>query len=302
MGTRDGSAHIFQALVSNIVIATAKGAAAFWSGSGALLAETIHTFADCGNQLLLLLGVRRSQRPPDESHPLGYGRSVYFWSFMVAIMLFLGGGAFSVYEGIEHLLHPQPVESLGMGAGVLFFALTVEAWATWSNLREIKRRRGDKPLLGYLRDTKDSDLIVVFGENAASLFGGALALAAVLAAMATGDARFDAGGSVAIGVVLLAVAVFLAVEIQSLLIGEAADPEVAEAVRRAAAADSRIRITFQLITVQEGPGTVLVALKIACPPELPARDLHELIEAFERRVREVCPAAKWLFVEPDLSS
>lgn len=295
-----GTSHIYQALGANLAIAAAKGAAAFWSGSGTLLAETIHSLSDCGNQLLLLLGVRRSRQPPDETHPLGYGRALYFWSFMVALMLFLGGGVFSVYEGVHKLRHPEPVGSLGLGVVILLLSLAVEGWATWENLREIGRRQGSKTFARYLRETKDSDLVVIFGENSASVLGLLAALAALGLAAATGDGRFDAGGSVAVGLVLLGVAVFLAVEVKSLLLGEAADPAVAEAARAAAGADPRIRRVYELITVQEGPGTVLVALKLACAPELPAAELHQAIEGFERRLRAACPEAKWLFVEPDL--
>jgi cation diffusion facilitator family transporter len=292
--------HVYQSLFGNLAIAVSKGLAAYISGSGALLAETIHSFSDCGNQLLLLVGIRRSARPPDAAHPLGYGRSLYFWSFMVAIMLLLGGGVFSVYEGVVHYRHPEALGSLTLGIATLLFAFLVEGWATWANLKEMKKRRKDMPLLQYLRATKDSDLVVVFGENAAATVGGGLALAAVVAAQVTGDTRWDALGSVCVGVVLLLVAVFLANEIQSLLLGEAADPEVAAAVAAAAAEDKRIAGIHQLIAVQEGPGVALVAMKLSCDEKITVGELHELIQAFEVRLRKLCPTAKWVFVEPDL--
>lgn len=294
------TSHIYQALVMNFIITVAKGYAAFVTGSAALMAETLHSFSDCGNQVLLLFGVRRAQKAPDEKHPLGYGRALYFWSFLVALMLFLGGGVFSIYEGFHHLSHPEPVGNLSWGIGILLFSLLLESWATWGNIREMNRRRGEKPLWRYLRETKDSDLVVIFGENSAATLGLLAALTALFAAKATGDGRFDAAGSLVVGLILVAVAVFLAVEVKSLLIGESADPEVNAAVRRAAEGDPRIHRVFEVITVQEGPGQVLVALKFECPPELPASELHELIESFEKRVLAECPEARWIFVEPDL--
>lgn len=294
------SAHIIQSLVANLLIAAAKAVAAVFTGSGALLAETLHSFADCGNQLLLLLGVRVSRRPPSATHPLGYGRSLYFWSFMVALLLFTGGGMFSVYEGLHKLGHPEPVENPWVGVGVLVVSLLIEGWATLQNIVEMNRRRGAKPFLRYLRETKDSDLVVVFGENSAAVLGLVFALAALGVASATGDPRWDAIGTLAIGVVLIGVAVFLAVEVKSLLVGEAADPEIAAAIPEVAAADPRMTRLLRLITVQQGPGEVLAVMKFGFAPGLSVDEACRAINDFEARLRARCPEVKWCFVEPDI--
>src|SRR3954451_22673042 len=226
-----GSGHIIQSLLVNVAIAAVKAVAAYFTKSGAMLAEALHSFSDCGNQILLLVGVRQARKPPDDKHPFGYGRAIYFWSFMVALLLFTGGGAFSVYEGIHKVMHPEPVEHVWIGVVILAISLVLEGGACLSNIRELNKRRGKKPFVQYLKDTTDSDLVVVFGENSAAVLGLAFAIAALGLASATGDGRWDGIGSAAIGLVLVGVAVFLAVEVSSLLLGEAADPEIAGVAR-----------------------------------------------------------------------
>jgi cation diffusion facilitator family transporter len=300
-GGSDSTSHIIQSLVSNGIIAAAKAAAAVFTGSGAMLAEAIHSFADCGNQVLLLRGVKESRRPPTPSHPLGHGRSVYFWSFMVALLLFSGGGVFSIYEGIHKLSEkPEPLSHVGWALGILGFSLLLEGWATLGNIKELNRRRGNKPFVRYLRDTKDSDLVVVFGENSAAVLGLIVALVAIGYSVLTGDTRADAVGSLLVGVVLVAVAIFLAVEVKSLLLGESADPEIEAAAREAARGDARLGNIHEVITVQQGPGEVLVALKIDCEPTVQAQALSDAINDFEARLRALRPEAKFIFVEPDL--
>jgi cation diffusion facilitator family transporter len=294
------TSHIIQSLIANSVIATAKGVAAVVTGSGAMLAETLHSAADCGNQLLLLMGVKRARRAPTASHPLGYGRVVYFWSFMVALLLFSGGGMFSIYEGVHKLQHREPVDKVWVGIVILAISIGIEGWALFGNLKEMKRRRGDRPFFRYIRQTKDSDLVVVFGENLAAVLGLALALVALTIAAKTGDSRWDAIGSMAIGVVLVLVAVFLAIEVQSLLVGEAADPEVEETVRVAVAEDQRLTEVLRCITVQQGPGEVMVSIKIRFAPDLTADQVSHAINDFEKRLRGKLPSVKWCFVEPDL--
>ena len=298
--SRHDTSHIWQSLAVNFAITVAKGFAAVFTGSGSMLAETLHSFADCGNQLLLLLGVREAQRPPDEKHPLGYGRSMYFWSFLVALLLFTGGGVFSIYEGVHKLEHPEPIENVGLAVGILLFSLVLEGWSTLGNIRELNRRRGKKLFLPYLRDTKDSDLVVVFGENSAAVLGLTLALVAMLAAWETGQPVYDALGSIGIGFVLVGVAIFLAIEVQSLLVGEAADPEIAAAARQIATDMAEIERVIYLITVQQGPGEVIVAAKLAFEPSMDVRTLAEAIDTFEAKLRAVCPDVRWIFVEPDL--
>ncbi|MEW5848846.1 MAG: cation diffusion facilitator family transporter [Myxococcota bacterium] len=300
MSAEDSTKHIIQSLLVNLAIAASKGVAAVFTGSGAMLAETLHSFADCGNQGLLLVGVKRSRKAPDKTHPLGYGREVYFWSFIVALMLFAGGGVFSIYEGIHKIHEPEPVENVWVGLGILIFSLLMEGGATLSNIKEINRRRGSKGFLQYLRDTKDSDLVVIFGENSAAVFGLVFAIGALGAASATGDGRFDGVGSLLIGIVLVLVAVFLAVEVKSLLVGESADPDIEHAAREAAKGTDGFDAVLNVITVQQGPGEVLVAIKVSVVPGMERDSICTAINDFEKKLRERCPQAKWIFVEPDL--
>lgn len=302
MSAESSTSHIIQSLIVNTVIAIAKLVAAVFTKSGSMLAEGIHSAADCGNQCLLLWGVKQAQRPADDVHPLGYGRNVYFWSFMVALLLFTGGGVFSVYEGIHKLQHPEPIQHVEWAIAILGFSLLLEGWATLGNVKTLNKRRGAKPFFQFLKDTKDSSLVVVFGENSAAMLGLAIALASIAVTMVTGDARADAVGSLLVGVVLVAVAVFLAIEVKSLLVGESADPEIKLAAEELAIADARVHHVASCITMQQGPGEVLVALKIVCEPGLTAVDVSSLINEFEARLRGKCPEAKWIYVEPDLTA
>lgn len=291
--------QIFQSLAVNVAIALSKGVAAIFTGSGAMLAETLHSSADCSNQILLLLGVRQSAKPPDESHPLGYGRDLYFWSFVVALLLFSGGGVFSIYEGVHKLGHPEPVENVPLALGILFFSMALEGWATWGNLKEMKKRRGSLSLIEYLKRTKDSDLIILFGENSAAVLGLTVAIVALILAWWTGNGIFDSIGSILIGVVLVGVAVFLAREVKSLLIGESADGHIAEAVKATVPEHENIEAVLRLITVQQGPGEVLVAMKVRVKSGLTTTEVVDSINRFEQAVHDRAPEIRWCFVEPD---
>lgn len=300
MSADHSTSHIIQSLVSNLLIAACKGVAAFITGSGAMLAETIHSTADCGNQLLLLLGVKRSRKAPDETHPLGYGRALYFWSFMVALLLFSGGGVFSIYEGIHKILTPEPVEKAIVGLAVLGVSIALEGYATVSNILEINKRRGAKTFGRYLRETKDSDLIVVFGENAAATLGLLFAGIALLLSSITGDSRWDAVGSLVVGFVLVGVAVFLAIEVKSLLVGERADAEIEQATRELVKEHEHLDELLNIITIQQGPGEVLVALKLKLAPQLTSTEVCQAINSFEAALKAKRPEVRWLFVEPDV--
>ena len=293
------TSHIIQSLLVNVAIAVAKFVAAFFTGSGAMLAEAIHSSADCSNQILLLLGMKRAQKEPDPHHPLGYGRELYFWSFMVAMLLFTAGGVFSVYEGIHKILTPEPVDHVLVGLLVLVFSLALEGGSTFSNVKEINKRRGALPFFQYLRDTKDSDLIVVFGENSAASLGLLFALASIALASLTGNAIWDGVGSLLVGLVLLAVAIFLAIEVKSLLIGEAADPTMEKAVREVAGAAPSIDSVLRILTIQQGPGEVMLAMKVKIQVGLSGTELVDAVNAFERSLRARLPEIRWLFVEPD---
>ncbi|MBI2390368.1 MAG: cation diffusion facilitator family transporter [Deltaproteobacteria bacterium] len=296
----ESTAHIIQSLVVNLAIAVIKAVAAVLTKSGSMLAEALHSAADCGNQVLLLVGVRGARRPPDAEHPFGYGRDVYFWSFMVALLLFTGGGVFSIYEGVHKIREPEKVEKVWLGLLILAVSIALETAATISNVREINRRRGSKPFMRYLRETKDSDLVVVFGENSAAVLGLAIAMVALFVADLTKDGRWDGIGSLSIGVVLVAVAVFLAVEVKSLLLGEAADPEIEAAARDIARDHANLRRILNIVTVQQGPGEVIVSMKVAFADGLTIEEVCRCINDLEGKLRAKRPEIRWLYVEPDL--
>lgn len=296
------TSHIIKSLVANALIAAAKGAAAAITGSGAMLAEAIHSGADCTNQALLLLGVKRAQKKPDETHPLGYGRELYFWSFMVAMLLFTGGGVFSMYEGIHKILAPEPIESPLIALGVLGFALALEGWATIDNIFELNKRRGAVPFFTYLRETKDSDLVVVFGENGAATLGLVIAGIAVGVSWATGNPVWDAIGSLGVGVVLILVAVFLAIEVKALLVGEAADRTIESAVREAATGNDRVTDVLRVITIQQGPGEVMVAMKLRMKSGLSAEEVVRGLNDLEVSLKQKRSEVRWIFAEPDVEA
>lgn len=293
--------HVVQSLIVNLLIVVAKGFAAFMTKSGAMLAETIHSFADCANQGLLLIGIKQSKRPADETHPFGYGMSVYFWSFMVAMLLFSIGGMFSIYEGIHKYSSPEPVEAIGWGIGILIFSIFLEGFAAYSNVVEINnRRKNNYSFFGYLKSTKDSDLIVIFGENSAAVLGLILALIAMLTSYATGDGRYDAIGSLAIGVVLILVAIFLSIKVKSLLIGESADPIILKTIENLIANNPEIETLINCKTIQQGPGEVLVCMKIKFITNININQISNIINQFERDLRSKHEDVKWIYVEPDM--
>ncbi|MDP3277735.1 MAG: cation diffusion facilitator family transporter [Deltaproteobacteria bacterium] len=285
----------------NLAIALAKGVAAFVSGSGSMLAEAIHSAADSLNQVLLLIGLRQAAQAPSEKHPLGTGRASYFWSFLVALMLFFGGGVFSIGEGFEKIFHPTPVDHISLGLTVLVFSFALEGMALLQCFRQIDSKRGSSTRWEYLKQTKDAELVVVTGENFAAVIGLTFAVACVLAAKYV-DPRFDGVGGILVGGVLVAVAVGLAYKVKGLLLGERADPEIAAQVDEAAKSDPRIAKVLRLITVQQGPGEVLIAAKLRFVEGISGQELTESINAFEQRVHQREPEVKWLFVEPDFTA
>ena len=295
----ESTGEILKSLAVNVIIAASKGVAAFITGSGAMLAETLHSFADCGNQLLLLQGVRATRRPPDRAHPFGYGRAMYFYSFIVALLLFFGGGVFSIYEGVHKLEHPEPVEDTGIALIILLVSIGLEGWSTLGNIRAMNQRRGSLGFYRYLRATKDSDLIVVFGENSAAVLGLTFAMAALGLAYETHDGRWDAIGSIAIGGVLVLVATFLAREVKSLLVGEAADPALVRSFEELAELDPNVDRVLNVLTLQQGPGEIIVAAKLQFRPGMDTDTLVEAINAFERALKAKVPEVRWSFIEPD---
>ncbi|HEX3765323.1 MAG TPA: cation diffusion facilitator family transporter [Kofleriaceae bacterium] len=295
----ESTGEILKSLAVNVIIAASKGVAAFITGSGAMLAETLHSFADCGNQLLLLQGVRATRRPPDRAHPFGYGRAMYFYSFIVALLLFFGGGVFSIYEGVHKLEHPEPVDDVGVALIILVVSIALEGWSTIGNIRAMNQRRGSMGFFRYLRATKDSDLIVVFGENSAAVLGLTFAIAALGLSYETGDGRWDSVGSIAIGGVLVLVATFLAREVKSLLVGEAADPALIRSFEELAELDPNVDRVLNVLTLQQGPGEIIVAAKLQFRPGMDTDTLVEAINAFERALKARVPEVRWSFIEPD---
>ena len=290
---------ILFAFAANLSIAVAKTIAAVFSGSSSMMAEAIHSFADTANQLLLLLGLRRAARPADLEHPLGYGKVTYFWSFMVAILLFSVGGLFSVYEGYHKLHSPEPVEHLWLALGVLAVSIVLEGFSMAGCLREINKSRGRRSLWRWVNECRSSELIVVFGEDFAALIGLILAFCFLIIAGVTGNARFDAAGSICIGVLLIVVAVFVSIRVKSLLIGRSADPELVAAIEEAISGDEDILEVFHVITLQMGP-KVMLAAKLRLREGISSDQACERINALEARIRERFPEIGWCFMEPDL--
>src|ERR1043165_1601012 len=299
MSAGESTGEILKSLAVNVIIAVSKGIAAFITGSGALLAETLRSFADCGNQLLLLKGVRATRKPPDHEHPFGYGRNMYFYSFIVALLLFFGGGVFSIYEGVHKIEHPEPVGDVLVALIILVISICLEGWSTLGNIKVMNQRRGKTPFLRYLREIKDSDLIVVFGENSAAVLGLLLAMLGLILPYEPGDGRWDAVGSLAIGVVLVGVATFLAREVKSLLVGEAADAKLLQSFNELAEIDPNVERVLNVLTLQQGPGEIVVAAKLKFRSGMDTDGLVEAINAFERALKQRIPEVRWSFIEPD---
>lgn len=291
---------IIGSLVANLGIAAAKGVAAFITGSGAMLAESIHSSADCTNQILLLIGAKQASAPPDEHHPMGRGRAAYFWSFLVALMIFAGGGVMSIREGIHKVITPDPVEHVWVGFAVLGVSLVLEGAAALQCKRALDDARGDTPFFRHLQQTTDVDVVILFAENGAAVLGLVLAMIALALAATTGDARWDGIGSIAVGVLLTLVAFFLSREVKSLLEGERADPGVEAAFREEAAKASEWTGVLRVITIQQGPGQVMLAAKLAVKPDIESMQLARAMNDLEDRVRARRPEVKWQFIEPDV--
>ena len=289
---------ILYAFLANFGIALAKTWAAIVTGSGSMLAEALHSYADTGNQVLLYLGLKQSTRPPDREHPLGYGKLSYFWSFIVAVLLFSAGGLFSIYEGIHKYLHPEPLRQVWIALSVLGVAIVLETFSLLGCLREVRVTRGARPFREWLRHTRNSALVVVLGEDVAALLGLALAFVFVSVAALTGNGIFDAIGSICIGIVLIVVSVFLFLRVRSLLLGRSADPVVQEMIDAVIDEDPDIVTVFNTITVQFGPDTMLAA-KIRLRPGVDIDTAVARINALERRLKDQVPELKWCFIEPD---
>lgn len=297
-GSGDSTRAILFALGANFAIAVAKGVAAFVTGSGAMLAETVHSLADCGNQLLLLLGLRQAKRPVSAEYPLGYGRAIYFWSFLVAVMLFSVGGMFSVYEGVHKLQHPEPLRQWWWAAGVLVFAIGAEAVSMRACMQEVNKARGDRTLWQWFRESRQAELVVIFGEDLAALLGLVFALAAVLLAVATGNPLWDALGTIGIGVLLIVIAVLVAIEVKAMLIGQSVDPLLQREISQFLQARPEISRVLHLITLQQG-SEVLVSIHARMHQVGDGHAMLRDIDQVERALKAQFPVVRWSFFEPE---
>ena len=298
-GQADSLKSILFALFANSSIAVAKGVAAAVTGSGAMLAEAIHSVADSGNQLLLILGLRQTRKDPTDDHPLGFGKSIYFWSFLVAVILFSVGGMFSMYEGVHKLLHPTPLSHPWVAVGVLSFAIVAESVSLWGCMREVNKERFGRSILQWFRQSRSSALIVVFGEDIAALLGLVFALAAIIATYVTGNPLWDALGTISIGVLLIVIAFFIAVEVKDLLIGQSVDPATLVHMRQFLQDRPEIDELYNLLTMQFGPDA-MVAVKARMAPTGSETDLIRVINRVESEFKASFESTKWLFFEPDI--
>jgi cation diffusion facilitator family transporter len=294
----DSLKSVLYALGANFAIALTKSGGAWYTGSSAMLAEAIHSFADCGNQGLLLLGMNRSRKPPTPKHPLGYGKALYFWSFIVALMLFSMGGLFSIYEGVHKLSEPEQMKDAWVAVAILVFGIVAESISLWGALREIDKERGALGYWAWFRRSRTSELVVIFGEDLAALGGLVLALLFIAMALVTGNPVWDALGSIAIGVLLVIVAVLVGAQISSLLVGQSADPQVEHSIREHVAARPEVQRVLNVITQQLGPD-VMVAVKALMSPQGSEAALIDAINRVERSLRESFPQVRWCFFEPD---
>ncbi|MEO5812574.1 MAG: cation diffusion facilitator family transporter [Rhodanobacter sp.] len=291
---------ILLALGANFVIFVAKLFAAFFTGSGAMMAEAVHSLADCGNQGLLLLGIRQAKRPPSDEYPLGWGRALYFWSFLVAILLFSVGGMFSIYEGAHKFTHPEPLRSPWLALGVLLFAIVAEGISMRGCMHEVNKSRGKRSLWTWFRETRSSELLVIFGEDLAALVGLCIAALAVGATMLTGNLMFDAAGTIAIGALLIVVAVLVAIEVKALLIGQGVEPYRRDELMQFLQRRQEVAEVLNLITLQMGPD-VMVAVKARMQPSADNRGLIEAINTVEAAMKAQFSEVRWSFFEPDFA-
>lgn len=299
-GSEGSLKAILYALGANFGIAVSKFAAAAWTGSGSMLAEAIHSSADCANQLLLLLGMREAKRPESEDHPLGHHRAAYFWAMVVALMLFFMGGAFSVYEGIERLHHPQPLENGLIAMVVLGVAVLLEAFSLAGALREIRKTAGGKSFVRWFRESRQSELMVVAGEDIAALAGLALAFLAVAATVLTGNPLWDALGTLSVGLVLMVIAIAVMVEVKGLIVGESAAPELRAEIGAYIGAQPEIEKLLNVITLAWGERIVIaVKARMAEAESITGAELVRRVNAVEARIQAKFPSARWVFFEPD---
>ncbi|WP_250290753.1 cation diffusion facilitator family transporter [Frankia sp. CiP1_Cm_nod1] len=300
MSAEGGSRAVVAALAANLGIALAKLVAFLITRSSSMLAESIHSLADSGNQGLLLLGRRRATRPADEEHPFGYGRSRYIAGFLVGIVLFSVGGLFSVYEGVEKLRHPHHLDNGVVAVVVLLVAIGLEAFSFRTAIHETRQVKGDASWWGFIRAARAPELPVVLLEDLAALVGLLLALGGVGLTLVTDDPIWDGAGTLAIGILLLVVAVIVAAETQAMLVGEAAAPATVAVIRDVLGHSPHITDVIHIRTLHLGPEELLVAAKIVLDVELTVPAVAAVINDAESRLRAAVPIAHRIYLEPDL--
>lgn len=291
---------IIFALSANLGIAITKTVVAVITGSGAMLAESIHSFADCGNQGLLFLGLKASKKDPTPEHPLGYGKAIFFWSFIVALILFSMGGLFSIYEGIHKLSSHEGLSSPYIAIAVLSVSVLLEGASLWGCITQINKIRHNESLWKWFVNSRQSELVVVMGEDIAALFGLVFALAAVVLSMVTGNPIYDAIGSIGIGVLLVIISIFLAAKIKGLLIGQSVDAEVRTEIKEFLEAQPEITEVLNLITLQLG-ARIMVAVKVKMETSETIEELIANINRCEAALKKHNPAIQWSFFEPDFT-
>jgi cation diffusion facilitator family transporter len=295
----DSTRTIYYALGANLAIAAAKTGAAIFTGSSAMLAEAIHSYADAGNQGLLLWGMKQAKSPPSPDYPLGWGKAVFFWSFIVALVLFSLGGLFSLYEGWHKVHSEEGLSYPWVAVGILVFGIVAEMISLRACLHEVNKVRNGRTLWRWFRESRQSELVVILGEDVAALLGLALALAAIVATMITGDPVWDAVGSMSIGALLIVVAIGIGIEIKALLIGQSAEPQTVDSLRRFVERCEGVDKVYRVLTLQLGT-SLMVALKVKIKAAS-AAELVSRINEVEVALRIEFPEIQWLFFEPDIA-
>lgn len=300
VSTEGGTKAVVAAMAANMGIAVSKFVAFLLTGSSSMLSEAIHSVADSANQVLLLIGGKRAGRQPDAVHQFGYSRVRYVYAFVVSIVLFLVGGLFSLYEGFHKFHHPEELRDVGIAIGVLLIAIVLEGFSFRTAMREANKSRGSRSLFRYVRDARQPELPVVLLEDFGALIGLVFALIGVGMATVTGDGRWDGLGAMAVGSLLVVIAVFLAFEMASMLVGEAALPEQEEAITKALADTELVDRVIHMRTLHVGPDELLVATKIAIGGDDSAAAIAAGIDEAERAIRTAVPSARYIYIEPDL--
>lgn len=290
---------IFAALIGNSLIAVTKFAAAVHTGSSAMMSEGIHSLVDTGNQVLLLWGIRSSNRPASPEFPFGHGKEIYFWSFVVAMLIFALGGTVSIYKGWQHLSHPTSIDNIMINYVVLGFAVVFEAAALWVAFKEFNLSRGSRGIIKAIMRGKDPTLFVVVFEDSAALLGLLVALGGLVLYQVTGNPIYDALASIGIGLVLVLTALILAMESKSLLIGESADPEIATAIRIILDDDTRVLSVNEVATLHMGPDFIVVTVSVDFIDVLSARKIEMAVTQLNKNVKAADPRIKRVFIEAE---